>query len=324
MGYKLAGCDVIGDLEIDPRMNEIYVANHHPVYNYCMDIRDFNNIPNAELPTDLFDIDILDGSPPCTTFSMVGAREKGWGQKKKFKEGQAEQTLDDLSFVFIDTVRKLRPKVVIMENVEGLTLGAAWGYVQRIYTELNEAGYSVNHWLLKGETMGVPQTRHRVFFVCVRNDLQKNPKDFDMCFNYAPVLYGEIKSGAGKKLNPETCDYKMLKLAKEGDNDIAEVYERLGEKPRRYSAVICWDDFVLKTIVAKLFHYRPKELETISTQDIISAQTFPQDYNFLSKKYNDIAYICGMSVPPVMIKRIVLRLIEEGVFDYKLKEEGEK
>lgn len=83
MGYKLAGCEVIGCCEIDEKMNEIYVKNHNPKYNFCMDIRDFNNIPNEELPQELFDLDILDGSPPCTTFSMAGDREDSWGQEEK-------------------------------------------------------------------------------------------------------------------------------------------------------------------------------------------------------------------------------------------------
>lgn len=318
MGYKLAGCDVVGCCEIDPKMNEIYVANHHPKYNFLMDIRDFNKMPDDQLPPELFNLDILDGSPPCTTFSLAGKREEGWGKKKKFREGQKEQTLDDLSFVFIETVRKLHPKTVIMENVEGLTLGAAWSYVQRIYKEFNDAGYQVHHWLLKGENMGVPQLRHRVFFVAVRNDLQKSSKEFDMSFNYSPIVYGDIKSGAGKKINPETQDYKMISIAQEQDKCIADIYERLGEKPRRFSAKLCWDDKVLQTIVAELYHFRPIECEMISAQDIISAQTFPQDYNFLSEKYNDIAYVCGMSVPPVMIKRIVLRLIDQGLFDYNI------
>ena len=99
-----------------------------------MDIREFNKLD--DLPKELYNLDILDGSPPCTTFSMAGDREDSWGKKKKFREGQAEQTLDDLSFVFIDTVRKLTPKCVIMENVEGLLLGEAWSYVQRIYRRI--------------------------------------------------------------------------------------------------------------------------------------------------------------------------------------------
>ena len=144
MGYKLAGCEVLGCCEIDPKMNEIYIKNHNPKYNYLMDIREFNKLPNEEIPGELFNLDILDGSPPCTTFSMAGEREKSWGKRKKFREGQAEQTLDDLSFVFIETVNKLKPKVMIMENVEGLLQGEAWNYVQRIYKELMGIGYSIN------------------------------------------------------------------------------------------------------------------------------------------------------------------------------------
>ena len=131
MGYKLCGVDVIGDLEIDKKMNDIYVKNHNPKFNYCEDIRDFNKRTN--LPEELYNLDILDGSPPCTTFSMAGDREDSWGVKKKFREGQQEQTLDDLSFIFIETVNKLKPKVVIMENVEGLIKGEAFKYVDEIY-----------------------------------------------------------------------------------------------------------------------------------------------------------------------------------------------
>lgn len=319
MGYKLAGCEVLGCCEIDEEMNKMYIENHHPKYNFLMDIREFNKLPNEQIPSDLFDLDILDGSPPCTTFSMAGLREETWGKKKKFREGQKEQTLDDLSFIFIDTVKKLQPKTVIMENVEGLLLGEAFNYVQEIYRQLNDAGYLLHHWLLKGENMGIPQTRHRVFFVAIRKDLNINPRNIDMSFNYKEIPYGVIKSGKGEKMNPETLEYKTLKQATSSDYTLADIYERLGERVRRYSAAICWENRVLPTIIAKLYHYRPKEMEKISKEDIIAAQTFPKDYNFMNDSYNHIAYTCGMSVPPVMIKRIVTRLIEQGVYDYKLK-----
>jgi DNA (cytosine-5)-methyltransferase 1 len=51
-----------------------------------------------------------------------------------------------------------------------------------------------------------------------------------------------------------------------------------------------------------------------SGEDVVTAQTFPQDYDFIKQS---VEYICGMSVPPVMMKRVVARLIESGVFDYK-------
>ncbi len=83
MGYKRAGFNVIGNCEIDEKINRMYVKNNHPKYNYHMDIREFNNI--EKLPDELYDLDILDGSPPCTTFSMAGKREETWGKEKKFR-----------------------------------------------------------------------------------------------------------------------------------------------------------------------------------------------------------------------------------------------
>ena len=312
MGYKLAGCDVVGCVEIDKTMNDVYVKNHDPKYNFCMDIRQFNKISDDEIPEELKKLDILDGSPPCTTFSTAGLREKSWGKKKKFREGQAEQTLDDLSFVFIGTVKKLMPKVVIMENVEGFIKGAAWSYVHKIYDQLNDIGYQVKHWLCKGEYMGVPQTRHRVIFIAIRKDIEFDLEYLDMSFNYAPILYGEIKSGVGTK--PSKYQKKLLNLATEHDKSLGDTNKRLFGKTSGFTDMIVWDTDIIPTITANGKIFSGKEKTKISNQDIINSCTFPQDYNFFGKKPR---YICGMSVPPVMIKRIVTRLIESGVFAYK-------
>lgn len=314
MGYKLAGCEVIGCCEIDPKMNEVYVANHHPKYNFLMDIRDFNALPDSEIPSELFNLDILDGSPPCTTFSMAGQREKSWGKKKKFREGQKEQTLDDLSFVFIDTAKKLRPKVVIMENVEGLLLGEAWSYVREIYKRFKEAGYDLNHWLLKGEKMGVPQTRHRVFFVGIRTDLMIDLAEIDMTFNYKPIAYGEIEKSCGK--DPTDYQKRLLNNAIHSDRKLSDIKNRIDGDLIGFTDLLAWKDRVLPTITANGKIFNANDKVHVSDFAIISGQTFPQDYDFLSQK---VRYICGMSVPPIMIKRIVTRLIEQGVFDYVKK-----
>ena len=314
MGYKLAGCDVIGCCEIDPKMNEVYIKNHQPKHNFLMDIRDFNKLD--ALAEELYDLDILDGSPPCTTFSMAGAREDSWGKKKKFREGQAEQTLDDLSFVFIGTVAKLRPKVMIMENVEGLIKGEAWSYVQRIYSELHDIGYKVKHWLLKGQHMGVPQTRHRVFFVALRNDICLDLDGLDMSFNYEPILFGEIKEGVGKSPAEGSQYQQCLSIANCSDKCIGDVLGRMGKKITCFSDKIVWEGDVMPTIVANTNVFRGTDKTRITDIDIIHSQTFPEDYDFGAE---NIGYICGMSVPPIMIKRIVTRLIDSGVFDYKLR-----
>ena len=166
MGYKLAGFDVLGCNEIDPKMMAAYVENHNPKYSFLEPIQNFKL--RDDLPEELYNLDILDGSPPCSSFSISGNREADWGKEKKFREGQAEQILDTLFFDFIDLAKKLQPKVVVAENVKGLLQGDAKSYVLKIYEDFDAAGYMVKHFLLDSSTMGVPQKRERVFFLAIR------------------------------------------------------------------------------------------------------------------------------------------------------------
>ena len=200
MGYKLAGFDVLGCNEIDPKMFEAYKTNHNPKYAYLEPIQTFKL--RTDLPDELYDLDILDGSPPCSSFSMAGNREKDWGKDKVFREGQAMQVLDTLFFDFIDLAKKLQPKVVVAENVKGLLQGEAKQYVRRIYKEFDEAGYYCQHWLLDASKMGVPQRRERVFFIALRKDLAEpflvqqdmftvNP-ELELNFNEPEIPFKEI------------------------------------------------------------------------------------------------------------------------------------
>ena len=309
MGYKLAGCDVLGCCEIDPRMNKVYVKNHNPKYNYLMDIRDFNKLDN--LPEELYHLDILDGSPPCSTFSMAGEREEAWGKEKRFREGQKLQTLDDLLFEFIDTVAKLKPKVAIMENVEGLLLGNAFEYVKEIYVRFQKIGYTVRHELLKGENMGVPQTRHRVFFIATRLDFDLHK--IDLNFLYEKVPYGVIKEGDTRKFGGKF--YEIAKQAAPGDKSIADTRQRLREKKSGFQTCYLRDDEVMMTVRSKPDIIDMSKIEYVSWQSIRNSQTFPRDYDFSPNTANNIYYICGMSVPPLMMKRLVQRIIESGIFE---------
>lgn len=306
MGYKLAGCEVIGNVEIDPKINEIYKANHSPKYSYCMDIRAFNNIPNEELPRELFELDILDGSPPCSTFSMSGIRERAWGVNKVFHEGQTAQVLDELPFIFLDTVKKLMPKFVIMENVTGLLYGNAFSYVQRIYKRFYAMGYTVRHLVLKGETMGVPQARHRVAFIATRLNIDLNA--IDLSFNYKPVLYGEYMSKIGIPIPTNTELARIAKFIRPGDRDLGDTYRRMGEKERNYNQRIVFPTEVMPTITTQQMPICGHDMTYVTTADIITSSTFPQDYNFINNARSNILFICGMSVPPIMIKRVVERL----------------
>lgn len=304
MGYKLAGYTVLGNVEIDPKMNKLYVHNHNPKFNYNMDIRKFAKLPDSEIPMELFDLDVLDGSPPCSSFSMAGAREKGWGKKKKFREGQKEQTLDDLFFPFIDVVEKLRPKVVIAENVKGMLAGQAKGYVREVINRYKEAGYETQLFLLNSALMGVPQARERVFFVSRRMDL--NLPKVKMEFKEKPIPFGEveanIKDVLGQPITPSIRKYFFQTPA-------GKSLSYAHPKGSFFNFAKVHKDKVCHTVVAsdaKILHH--KEPFFISDRAIISIQTFPQDYDFMDQKPK---YVCGMSVPPLMMKGVASAVAEQ-------------
>jgi len=314
MGYKLAGFDVIGCNEIDPRMNKVYVANHHPRFNYLAPIQEFKL--RKDLPAELYNLDILDGSPPCSSFSTVGAREEGWGKKKKFREGQAEQVLDTLFFDFIDLAKELQPKVVIAENVEGLLIGEAMDYVRRIYAEFDAAGYHVQHWLLEASKMGVPQMRPRVFFLCLRKDISEPfmyQKDMferkpyiNMDFNEKEIPIGDFADFKGKELTGEIL--RLWKDKRPGEYDLRYAAERLKGKQSFFGHKLLYLHRVCNTITAGCdLHYYDKPLG-LSESEIRCIATFPQDYDFLEEKAE---YICGMSVPPVMMAQVASRVYEQ-------------
>lgn len=294
MGYKLAGYDVLGGVEIDKDMMEIYKINHHPKYSYLMGVQDFENILNSDLPKELFDLDVLDGSPPCSSFSIAGKREKKWGKKSYFREGQECQILDDLFFSFINVAEKLKPKIIISENVKGLILGNAKGYVKQILEGFDRAGYDTQLFLLNACKMGVPQSRERVFFISKRKDLNFNKIKFDFNEQIIPSGKAIKKCPIGFHLKIDTATKQIWDKLKPGDS-VTKLglfgfckYKLDPNKPSN-------------TQIANtpLIHWQ--EPRYLYSSEIFRLQTFPDDFDAPDKL---VHYICGMSVPPYMMQRI--------------------
>lgn len=310
MGYKLAGFDVVGCNEIDPKMNACYVANHNPKYNYLEPIQTFKN--RKDLPDELYHLDILDGSPPCSSFSMAGNREKDWGKEKVFREGQSMQVLDTLFFDFIDLAKKLQPKVVIAENVKGLLLGEAKSYVIEIYKQFEAAGYMVQHFLLDASKMGVPQKRERVFFIALRKDLclpflvQKDmftyAPDLKLEFKEKEIKFGELEQkGMGNPLKESSDTYKRWVHRIKSDTDFSDITKRLTGKESDFNTQLIHSDKVCPTIRASDSSVKYNEPLRLSLIELCNIGTYPIDYNF---KYVKASYLIGMSVPPLMTARI--------------------
>jgi DNA (cytosine-5)-methyltransferase 1 len=319
MGYKLAGFDVLGCNEIDPKMIEAYKANHNPKYAYLEPIQTFKL--RTDLPDELYNLDILDGSPPCSSFSMAGNREKDWGKEKVFREGQAEQVLDTLFFDFIDLAKELQPKVVVAENVKGLLLGAAKEYVIKIYEAFDEAGYYCQHFLLDASKMGVPQRRERVFFICLRKDLAQPflhyadmftelPK-IEMDFNEKEILFGEYRDERG--LDDDSERSKLMEFRIKSDKCISDINERIYKKFSGFNAMIRHDDEVCGTITSAETDRRYYDGKICTDKDILLTGSYPLDYNFLNENNSKSAvkYLVGMSVPPVMTAQIATKIYEQ-------------
>ena len=297
MGYKLAGYDVLGNLEIDKKINDIYIKNHNPKYNFCMDIRDFNKL--NEYPDELYNLDILDGSPPCTSFSMAGNRDSDWGKEKQFAEGGKLQTLDDLFFEFIRTAEILKPKIIIAENVSGIIKGKAKGYCNLILKSLNGAGYDTQIFLLNSANMGVPQSRERVFFISKQKGY--NLPKLILQFNEKPVVFGEVRTENGEALEKSVKYKELLKHRKKSDRSIKDIYMRLYNKYSGYNNKIESDNLVCSTITSSGMCFRMVDGLYLSDTDFINVSTFPQDYDFNNKS---VQFLVGMSVPPIMMYRI--------------------
>ncbi len=138
LGFETAGYKTIG-FEMDNAAATTYAKNlSGECYAVKLDLE--FEYPHAE---------IIIGGPPCQPFS-VGGHQKGF-----------EDARDGFP-IFIDAVKKLRPKVFMFENVRGLLYSNKW-YFEIVIKELQKLGYIINYKLLNAVNYGVPQNRERLF-----------------------------------------------------------------------------------------------------------------------------------------------------------------
>lgn len=138
LGFEAAGYKTIGyDME-----NAAVATYNKNLNGDCFAVKldlDFQ-YPKAE---------IIIGGPPCQPFS-VGGHQKG-----------IEDARDGFP-IFIDAVKKLKPKVFMFENVRGLLYTNKW-YFDIVINELRKLGYLIDYSLLNAVNFGVPQNRERLF-----------------------------------------------------------------------------------------------------------------------------------------------------------------
>ena len=163
LGYQLAGFKIALAIEWDKNACETYRLNFPDTDLFEGDIANLS-VDEALKRTGLKagELDILDGSPPCQGFSTAGKRDFNDDRNQLFSE-------------YIRLLKGLQPKILVMENVSGMVKGKMKLIFAEILTELKAAGYNVKVKLLNAMYFGVPQSRQRLIFIGVRNDLNIEP-----------------------------------------------------------------------------------------------------------------------------------------------------
>jgi DNA (cytosine-5)-methyltransferase 1 len=311
MGYKRAGCTIVAANDIDPEMAWHYKRNLNPPQYFLCPI---GNLITADLLQDLYDLDILDGSPPCSTFSMAGSREKAWGKDKHFREGQAKQVLSDLFFDYLDLVARLKPKVAIAENVKGMLLGNAKGYTKMVMARFKEIGYRPQLFLVNAADCGVPQRRERVFFCAIREDI--NAPKLTLAPRHRWISAGEATADLQVLTDAEFQNAKMTEMetrfwreTKPGSS-FAAACKKLTGREAWFSRVRLARDMPSCTLTANHNDFKHWEKERrLTFKEAKRLGSFPDDYVAKSDKIGK--YMIGMSVPPKMTEAVARAVIDQ-------------
>jgi DNA (cytosine-5)-methyltransferase 1 len=318
-GYRLAGADVLAINEFIPAAQEAYHKNYPHTHIFKKDIRQLTGQMILEqIGLNKGELDVLDGSPPCASFSMAGKREKGWGKEKKYSD--TVQRADDLFFEFARILKEVQPKVFIAENVKGLTMGVAANLLgnsqfdlfgaeeDTIYHTLVNCGYNVRYKVLNAKYYGVPQSRERTIFIGVRKDFNVSityPKNnLDIVTNHEAIK--DIVVDEFKQLSSEQS--RVYALMNYGES-MAKCGERLNQKISGFGRIKIHPNETCNTVTTKPELYHFEEKRTLSINELKRICSFPDDY-YCGDTFNNRWERLGRAVPPLMMKAIAEHIYE--------------
>lgn len=241
---------------------------------------------------------------PCNSFSNVGEHQ-----------GIANERFGQLYWYGVEVLRHYRPQWFIAENVSGIR-SAGSGDFQIILNDLRDSGYRLNVNLYKSELYGIPQTRHRVIIVGIRDDLPyeyrvPNPAQYNGIDISARTALSDIPADApNNEVRRLTADVtRRLSLIRPGEN-VWQAEERLGDAfpeelkihtKTRISQIYRKLDPARPayTVTAAggggtfMYHWTDREL---TNRERARIQTFPDDYLFVGN-YSSVRKQIGMAVP---------------------------
>lgn len=335
LGFKEAGYNVVLANEINETIAYSYSKNNPETLMLNVDIKElaenfdeilFKHCVSQEqyeqLITELKDIDVIIGGPPCQGFSMAGERIR---KAKEFIE-------DERNFLFkyyFKMIQKFEPKFFVFENVTGILSshqGDIINQIKNIFSnEFNfkNGAYNLSINILDASDFGVPQTRRRVLIIG-----SKEPFDFS---SIRESVLDSLALSEKMKFNSKTtvrdAIYDLVKISPYQKNYIPnhvatrhspKAIERISKvKPNENWTVLNetiksihsgsygrldWEKQA--TTITTRFdtpsagrYIHPSLNRTITPREAARLQSFPDDYIFYGSK-SSICTQIGNAVPP--------------------------
>lgn len=334
-GYRLAGGKILAINEFVEEARNTYSANYPSTPILPDDIKkltgqDFLDLVGLKEG----ELDLLDGSPPCSAFSVAGSmcrseggtHSDGWGKTKTYSDGKKVENIEDLFFEFIRVAKDIMPKVIVAENVKGLTIGEAKSYYHKITNELEAIGYYVSSKVMNASLHGVGQNRQRVIFICVREDIAEKVGLTFLNINGIFPEESSSKTTFGEAVEGVINDEEEIKMITD-KWQASNLYKTTGSKmPDDPDKVLTGMDYHPKghafnmkrasmrqaspTLTAMgcanitfggIIH--PLVNRKLTLPELIRLQSLPEDFN-LTGEWKQKAERIGRMVPPLMMMQI--------------------
>lgn len=309
LGYKLAGFKELLAIEWDQSAVKTFKLNFPKIPVWKKDICKVTAEETLKFCSlDQGELDVLDGSPPCQGFSMAGKRK-------------VDDFRNDLSQEYIRLIKGLQPKVFVMENVAGMAKGKMKGRFIEIVKKLKQLNYRVKCKQMNAKYYGVPQSRERLIFLGVRNDLKVDPS-FPQGNLKIITVTGALRGleDLGEVRYPKGIVDKYFFYIKIGKS-LADVMQKKVKKNAYFNLIKVNPNKPVNTItklfaegMSGLVHWKEKRFLTINELKRLS--TFPDDFKFIGKFENQWARIGNAVMPKFM------QAIAKHIKEYILKEGG--
>ena len=337
-GYRLAGGKILCINEFVKEARNTYHENYPNTPILPDDIKELEGKDLLEAANvGVGEVDILDGSPPCSAFSMAGAvvqgkgHSAGFGQVKKYSDDKKVENIEDLFFEFIRIAKDIQPKVIVGENVSGLLMGEAKNYYYKITAEFGNIGYNVSSMLLDSSHYGVPQTRKRVIFIAVRKDVTDviGLTSLNIAGVF-PEKNSEVVT-CGKAFEDLNYDEEEIKMLTETFSKGSH-FETASKMPLDPKKVLTGCDYHPKghhfnmkrvsrfkpspTITASGGCIHWSEMRKLALGETRRLTSLPEDFK-LTGKWEQKSERMGRMVPPLMMKAIADSIYKKVLKPYK-------